>query len=480
MSRAARRGRAARHAAWFGAAAFAVLALAVGWFLRVQGPASAAVAAVVDSAGEADSPAAFTRPLDDEGAARPLRLREGVVAEPGEAASVELALALNAGRAALGLLARLEEVEQRAPETFHDEAGAVLRAFAAEHPALDATAFASSLQGELAQRVLSVPVRGAALAALAALGDAEQALPHVGENSEARRSISQGLVWSAGRFVPEGVVQLSPREYFRLQPRPGLAALDLPCDALPAAASEAWLWGTALARAETFEALLGRELAIFALGTGVDLRPDWLEAFRQLLFDPDPSSRMLRPALCYVLTHASSPQARALVLAYLKDGQAGSEGKVLARWWLADQAPGAGELEVLAAPLLDERSRPHERIIAAGSLLGRIATASPDERAAMEELLALRVLRETEETARIAALSVLEELTTGGLNRLAALEHVLRHEGAPPLRITAARALGRTEPPRRSEALAVLRALLAAEQDETVRAAIEQALAETG
>ncbi|HEX5009417.1 MAG TPA: HEAT repeat domain-containing protein [Planctomycetota bacterium] len=410
-------------------------------------------------------------------AAAPAALLDEVPGPPSDAS-------LAARRAAAEDLARrlreqLEGLAEQSPATFHEEAVGPLQDFAAAALAAGAPeppVLVAALRSQAA--LASAPVvSGGLLAAAGGVGETAWAL-QMAAGEELRDGLA-GLAWNAASPPGDDALVLHPEVFLRMQPRAGLAVLALPWSRQPQEPVLDWAWSLVREPATELETLLGRELAVFLVGTRVDSDAGTLSIFRQLLFDLDPRSQQLRPALVFVLAQARGEAARAVLQDFLNDPQAGEHGKTLARWWLSKGVPRPGDVSALVAPLLDPSSSAPDRTMAAGTLLARIGQASGDELAQMEDVLSLRALDEENATARLGAVSVLGKLP-GGFQRLAALSDVLRRDAKPNIRSTAAHALGSTPEPFRSEALAQLRAALSTETDPGVREMIARMLAEAG
>jgi len=387
-------------------------------------------------------------------------------------------------RAAADELARrlreqLEVLAAQSPATFHEDAGKPLEDFASEALADDAPDPPLLIAALKAEATLaSGPlVQGGLLAAAGGVGETAWAL-QMAAGEELRGGLA-GLAWHALQPPGEEALVLHPEVFLRMQPRAGLAVLALPWSRQPEEPVLDWAWSLVRQPATDLESLLNRELAVFLVGTRVDGDPGTLSAFRQLLFDLDPRSQQLRPALVFVLAQARGESARTVLQHFLADSQAGEHGKTLARWWMSKGVPRPGDVTALVEPLLDPASSAPDRTMAAGTLLARIGQASGDELAQMEDVLALRALEEENDTARLAAVSVLGKLP-GGFQRLAALSDVMRRDAKPNIRSTAAHALGTTPEPFRAEALAQLRAALFTETDPGVREMILRMLTEAG
>jgi len=416
-------------------------------------------------------------PALEGGAAVPAAPLEEVPRQPPDAG-------LAVRRAAADDLARrlreqLEELAAQSPATFHEDAVKPLQDFAAGALAAGAPEMPLLVAALKSQATLAggPMVLGGLLAAAGGLGETAWAL-QVAAGEELRSGLA-GLAWQALQPPGDEVLVLHPEVFVRMQPRAGLAVLALPWSRPPEEPVLDWTWSLVRQPASDLETLLNRELAVFLVGTRVDSDPGTLSAFRQLLFDLDPRSQQLRPALVFVLAQARGEAARAVLQDFLADPQAGEHGKTLARWWMSKGVPRPGDVTALVAPLLDPSSSAPDRTMAAGTLLARVGQASGDELAQMEDVLALRALEEENATARLAAVSVLGRLP-GGFQRLAALSDVMRRDSKPNIRSAAAHALGTTPEPFRAEALAQLRAALSTETDPGVREMILRMLAEAG
>jgi hypothetical protein len=451
----------------------AVLGVLILATSKRQQPAEPAAGGVVERS-RPQAAGAPRLPPSGGGVTQPVALPVEAPGQPPEASlAARRAVADDLARR---LRERLELLAAQSPATFHEEAVKPLQDFAKADGAPEPPLLVAALkqQAELAS---GPTVRGGLLAAAGGLGETTWAL-QMADGEELRSGLA-GLAWPALQPAGDEALVLHPEVFLRMQPRSGLAVLALPWSRQPEEPVLDWAWSLVRQPANDLESLLGRELAVFLVGTRVDGDAGTLAEFRKLLFDLDPRSQQLRPALVFVLAQARGEAARAVLQDFLADPQAGEHGKTLARWWMSKGVPRPGDVAALVAPLLDPSSSAPDRTMAAGTLLARLGEASGDELAQMEDALALRALEEENGTARLAAVSVLGRLP-GGFQRLAALSDVMRRDAKPNIRSAAAHALGGTLEPFRAEALAQLRAALSTEADPGVREMILRMLAEAG
>ncbi|MHC4845695.1 MAG: hypothetical protein ACYTCU_06000 [Planctomycetota bacterium] len=393
--------------------------------------------------------------------------------------------AIEADDPVASLHARLEALEQGEPLTFHDGAAGALERFAERVAGRDG---GSAVDDEtLVERLLeraetaasSDRVRGGLLAALGALGATDTLREELPAGGEPLRSALVGLGWAGERATVASGLELDPARFLQEQPRGGIGVLRLGMSRVPDARTAGWLEDEILRPVDSLEALFSRELAVFALGTGVDTRPATRALFRRVLFDTHPSMQRLRPSVGFVLARTRGRPAREILVQWLADPLVGASGKTMVRWWMAEGHAMPGDVEALIAPLLDPTSDGHGRILAVGGLLRRLDRAEPAELQTIEDVLSLRVVSEEDETPRLATVTALA-LAPGGWQRMAALEHALRTDPKPACRGWAATGLGRTASPHTAEARAILRSVLPFEQDPSVRGAIQRALGPGG
>lgn len=391
-----------------------------------------------------------------------------------------------AGKADLvaALHARLVELDEEWPVSWHELASAALERFTTEIDTIGLeqdgrVLLIEQLIGRIDGMRTSPRVHGGLLAALGGLGASEPLLARLPADGEAQRSGLIGLAWAGAEAEVEQGVQLDPVRFVQEQPRGGLPVLNLLLSRLPDEATTAWLRAEILRPVDSLEDLFSRDLAVFALGTGVDRNTATQRFLRRLLFDTHPSVQRLRPSVSFVLANARGSEARETLMAWLRDPLVGELGKTMARWWMAEGQAMPGDIDALIAPLLDPMSDGHERILAVGGLLRRLDRADEAELQQIEDVLSMRVAMEEDDTPRLAAVTTLA-LAPGGWQRMAALEHALRTDPRPACRGWAATGLGRTTQPHTSEAQAILRGVLPFEQDPSVRSAIARALGAGG
>jgi hypothetical protein len=388
------------------------------------------------------------------------------------------------------LHARLVALEEQWPISWHDAASGALGRFS---EGVGASVETKPEREELLLRLTrrietesSARVHGGLLAALGGLGETDALLDLLPAAGEARRSGLVGLAWLGdgvevpGREAdPRAGVRLDPARFLQEQPRGAVSVLHLPMARIADPSTAAWLQGEIVRPADSLEELFARDLAVFALGTGVDRSAETRAFLRRLLFDTHPSTQRLRPSVSYVLAQARGREAREVLVAWLADPLVGELGKTMARWWMAEGHAMPGDVDALIAPLMDPTSDGHGRILAVGGLLRRLDRAGEAELQQIEDVLSLRVVTEEDDTPRLAAVTTLA-LAPGGWQRMAALEHSLRTDPKPACRGWAATGLGRTVSPHTAEAQAILRSALPFEQDPSVRGAIQRALGSGG
>jgi hypothetical protein len=378
------------------------------------------------------------------------------------------------------LHARLVALEDEWPISFHEQASDALERFAEAAMATgsagpEGAALVERLRGRADASNASLRVSGGLYAALGGLGELDSLHQRLPMGGEAQRSGLIGLAWEGTLPSDATGLVLHPARFLQQQPRAGVSVLDLALSRVPDAETAGWLRTEIVRPVDSLEELLSRELAVFALGTSVDLSAETRKFLRRLLFDTHPTVQRLRPAVSYVLANARGPEAREILMAWLIDPMVGAPGKTMARWWMAEGHAMPGDVDALIAPLLDPTSDGHERILAVGGLLRRLDRAGEAELQQIEEVLSMRIVTEENDTARLAAVTTLA-LASGGWQRLAALEHALRSDPKPATRGWAATGLGRTTTPYTGEAQAILRSAFSAEQDPSVRGTIQRAL----
>jgi len=493
-----KRGSASRRAAR--RIVFGLMVLgAVVWVVALRAAGSAVEAAARDRSGEVmlrhastDSGRAGEPRLPMAGplsASHALPVPEAPTPEPVGVVADEVDLVA-------ALHARLIALEESWPITWHEPATTALERFSEDVSASGGdgpgrVALVERLQQRIDTASTSERVHGGLLAALGGLGETGALAERLPVAGEARRSGIVGLAWLGdeaaaadgtaidGAAGGEAGVSLNPSRFLQEQPRGDVSVLDLPMARIPDAATAAWLQGEIVRPADSLEQLLLRDLAVFALGTGVDRSVETRVFLRRLLFDTHPSMQRLRPSVSFVLANARGREARELLLSWLRDPLVGELGKTMARWWMAEGHAMPGDVDALIAPLLDPTSDGHGRILAVGGLLRRLDRAEQAELQQIEDVLSLRIVTEEEGTPRLAAVTTLA-LAPGGWQRMAALEHALRTDPKPACRGWAATGLGRTTSPNTAEAHAILRSALPFEQDPSVRGAIQRALGPGG
>jgi hypothetical protein len=379
------------------------------------------------------------------------------------------------------LVRRLQEIEARRPLDFHHGAAGELQPFLSMEQD-DEQRFAGLAEAVriLDEWTLSPRVRGAVLALAGAWGGQAEVLARTTDpdhaHGESWRSAMIGLLCADSRSgdPSDGSIELT--EYLDKCTRDGVVLLPLTLGRLPDATVHALLFDVASRVVDDLEAWHSRNLAILALGTSIDERPDTLDLMTRLLFDMSPWGQQVRFPVTFVMAYARSDAAREVILEFLADPQTGEGGKPMVRWWMADRPAIPGELDVLTAPLRDPDASTYAKYGAVGSLLKRGSTAEPEEAAIIVGMLVDALDQETDQILRLSMVSALSG-TPGGAARLRALEDSLRNSLNPVTRLVAARGLGTVPAEYRSEARAVLISARSGETKDNVMAAIEEALA---
>jgi hypothetical protein len=383
----------------------------------------------------------------------------------------------HAERSLEALVRSLEQIEGRAPADFHSRAARELEPYLLER------------SDRLADRVLELSglvdgesrpsrVRGALLALSSAWGDLQFSIPAAGD-SECWRSAVLGAV-SRTSLAGEGDgVLLKTAEYQEKVLRPQSGFLPLELRRIPGEALQAELMESASRLADDLDALLCRDVAVLALGPGVDERHEVLEFLGRLLFDTSPWGMQVRETVIFVLCNARGDGARGVLLEFLQDDQLGEHGKTLARWWMSGTALLPGELEQLAEPLSNPEASTSDRVLASGSLLKRLEVATPDELERIEALLVDCLEHETDSTVHLSEVVTLAH-TDGGRAKLTALNHVLLEDKAhDSCRLWAAKGLGMVSGALHSDARSALQAALSGEPAVYIREAIQEALGDS-
>ncbi len=398
-----------------------------------------------------------------------------VLAEP-EAEGMPAGTGLSDQGAALvsELVDAVRGLDQRMPAAFHDLAYQPMALFVTEARA-DVEGVTDALLEAVDHGGDRDRIRGSLLACAGALGLVEPVRARREPAGALHRAAWLGHAWTPDGSPVDGGVVLDPLEYLELQPRGGDPVLALRLGRPPPAPVRAELFQQVVQPASDLGALLDRDLALLALGTAVDVDDDVLGFLRGLLLDTEPTFMRLRPAAAFVLSRSRRPEAREILTDFLADRSLGEHGKTHARWWLGRAPAMPGDLMALLAPLQDPSATTTDRIVAVGSLLPRLAELGAEDVVTVEEVLALQVVEEPNDSARLAAVTVLAQMD-GGWMRTSALDGVLRQDASAHCRGWAAVGLSRARGNQAAEARALLLGALPREADPVVREDIERAL----
>jgi len=374
------------------------------------------------------------------------------------------------------LVRRLEEIEARRPLDYHHGAAAELKPLLSmEQTEQERALGAEEALTILDEWALTPRVRGSVLALVGAWGWQAEVLARCTDRGEAWRSAMIGLMCTDSRAGSPSEMRIELTEYLDKVPRDDVVLLPLELGRVPDGSLHALLFDVGSRGVDDLDAWHSRNLAILALGTSIDERPDTLDLMTRLLFDNSFWGGQVRLPVCFVMTQARNDESREVILEFLADSQTGDGGKIWVRWWLGDRPLLSRELEVLAAPLQDPSAGPTEKFAAVGSLLKRAAATTPDEAEIIELRLVDAVDQETDEFLRSAMIMTLAEIP-GGAERFRVLEQALRTSPKMGNRLWAARGLGTVPPEFAGRARSVLLSVRPGENEPNVLAAIQEAL----
>lgn len=372
------------------------------------------------------------------------------------------------------LIVRLEQLDADRPDAFAAEAVAEMVAFHQSVASLDPEQRCDQLLARVRAGSLSDHVHAALLALLAAWGDLDGALTLAGLAGADHRAVVQGAGWALEADAQGLAIQ--PVSFFDGGMAVGQLALHVALERIPSEDMEDILVTRCLADASDDSGVFDRQLALLALGTTVDERPDVLDLFARLLSDRSPGSgQQAWPPILFVLSQARSDAAQALLQSLLSDPSFSTFGRSVVAGWMATEG-GHDLITTTAAAFDDPSADNHDRVLALRGIMDRLPFDEDDPVEEIEAFLFERydpLLDDPLSSGMVILIMSLPE----SVGRVLVLGDALLRSPGAINRLMAVRALGQAQGSFAVLARDRLSAALAGETDAGVRAAIEQALA---